>query len=236
VSNASLLTRGSTAVMASRHEPPDSLDYFPTPPWATRALCKHVLANHLNITSDSAWDPACGEGHMSAVLAEFFAPVIATDIFDYSGADRAHWAPGWLRSQDFLDEKANTPVVDWIITNPPFKVAIDFALRAIDLAHVGVAMLVRTQWLESVGRYQRLFEPRPPTIFAPFVERVPMVKGCWDPTASTATSYAWFVWIRGEEYAPAITTKLIPPGCRNALTKPDDVKRFGKTVEAPLLA
>ena len=26
------------AVMASRREPPDSLDFFPTPPWATRAL------------------------------------------------------------------------------------------------------------------------------------------------------------------------------------------------------
>ena len=28
----------STAVMARRAEAPDSLDFFPTPPWATRAL------------------------------------------------------------------------------------------------------------------------------------------------------------------------------------------------------
>jgi hypothetical protein len=38
-----LLTKGFTAVMAQRREPPDSLDYFPTPPWATRALFRHVL-------------------------------------------------------------------------------------------------------------------------------------------------------------------------------------------------
>jgi hypothetical protein len=38
-----LTARGFTAVMAQRREPPDALDYFPTPPWATRALFRHVL-------------------------------------------------------------------------------------------------------------------------------------------------------------------------------------------------
>ena len=33
----------SHAVMAQRHEAKDSLDDFPTPPWATRALLEHVL-------------------------------------------------------------------------------------------------------------------------------------------------------------------------------------------------
>ena len=32
----------SHAVMAQRIEPHDSLDYSPTPPWATRALCEQV--------------------------------------------------------------------------------------------------------------------------------------------------------------------------------------------------
>ena len=53
-------------------------------------------------------------------------------------------------------------------------------------------MLVRTQWIEGVERYEKLFRDRPPAIHAPFVERVPMVKGRWDPDATTATSYAWF--------------------------------------------
>jgi hypothetical protein len=33
----------SYAVMAQRIEAQDSLDDFPTPPWATRALIEHVL-------------------------------------------------------------------------------------------------------------------------------------------------------------------------------------------------
>ena len=34
----------SSAVMAQRKEPPDSLDFFPTPPWATRALCERLAS------------------------------------------------------------------------------------------------------------------------------------------------------------------------------------------------
>jgi hypothetical protein len=63
-------------------------------------------------------------------------------------------------------------------------------LRALDLANDGVAVLVRTQWIEGASRYWQLFRDRPPALFAPFVERVPMVKGRWDPDASTATAYA----------------------------------------------
>jgi hypothetical protein len=36
-------TRGFTAVMAQRREPPDELDFFPTPLWASRALFRHNL-------------------------------------------------------------------------------------------------------------------------------------------------------------------------------------------------
>jgi hypothetical protein len=38
-----MIPAGAGAVMAQRREPPDALDYFPTPPWATRALFEHVL-------------------------------------------------------------------------------------------------------------------------------------------------------------------------------------------------
>jgi len=35
-------------------------------------------------------------------------------------------------------------------------------------------MLVRTTWIEGIGRYESIFRDRPPTLYAPFVERVPM--------------------------------------------------------------
>jgi hypothetical protein len=60
-----------------------------------------------------------------------------------------------------------------------------------------VALLVRNGFLESTGRYNRLFKPNPPIAVLQFTERVPMVKGRCDPKASTATSFAWVVWLPG---------------------------------------
>jgi hypothetical protein len=221
-------TRGFVAVMAQRREPPAALDYFPTPPWATRAVFRHVLPELGGGVVGSVWEPACGEGHMAEVITEIASSaVIASDIFSYSYG---------VAPFDFL----NDPPLDhpeWIITNPPFKLACEFTLRAFDLAREGVAMLVRTQWIEGVGRYEKLFRDRPPSLYAPFVERVPMVKGRWDPDASSATSYAWFVWRMGVPGSPRIF--WIPPGCRQKLTRPDDRQRFAEwslvPAPAPLL-
>jgi hypothetical protein len=212
------LPLGHTAVMASRQEAKDSADFFPTPPWATRALFKHVLPQIGVLDVGSVWEPACGEGHMAKVIAEFMQPgepVTATDLFDYGFGTAGYdfTGPASIRT-------------DWIITNPPFNAAIEFAKLGLERAAEGVALLVRTQWLEGVRRYNELFQPTPPTLFAQFVERVPMVKGRWDPDASTATSYAWFVWLKGEQ-SPRTEVFWIPPGCRQALTKPDDRLRFG---------
>jgi hypothetical protein len=111
-----------------------ALDFFPTPPWATRALFRHVLPALGVEVIVGAWEPACGEGHMAAVIAEFAgSSVIASDIFDYGYG---------VVPVDFLFD-APLAQPDWIITNPPFSLACEFTLRALDLATEGVAMLVR---------------------------------------------------------------------------------------------
>ncbi|HRO04370.1 MAG TPA: hypothetical protein PLS69_12275, partial [Terricaulis sp.] len=69
-------------------------------------------------------------------------------------------------------------------------------------------------------------------IIAQFCERVPMVKGRWDPSASTATSYCWVVWDRMLGVNEGTIFSWIPPGQRAALTKPDDVARFTETEAA----
>lgn len=220
--------RGHTAVMAQRREPPDSLDFFPTPPWATRALFVHVVPDAGGV----AWEPAAGEGHMAEVLREQFAVVRASDVFDYGRGYEIGSFVG--ECHDVIDGTHGWP--DWVITNPPFNLAVQFVERALGEAWQGVAMLMRSTWIESADRYERLFRDRPPAIVAPFVERVPMVKGRWDPKASTATSYSWFVWRRapllhGQAWPGAWAnggTNLIwiPPGCRKRLEHSDDRRRF----------
>lgn len=219
-------TSGGLSVMQNRREPPDSLDFFPSPPWATRALCVHVMPRlGLGFRGRQTWEPAAGAGHMSRVLAEYTSHVFASDVHDYGQGfgvgSFVGEGPDVLRPFGLSNPKHR---IDWIITNPPFNLAAEFALTAFGLAD-RVAFLVRTSWLEGGERFREIFEPHPPTAIAQFSERVPMVKGRWDPGASTATSYCWVVWAKDEERAPT-RFLWIPPGQRTALTQPDDVERF----------
>jgi hypothetical protein len=155
---------------------------------------------------------------MAEVLREYFQDVTATDVFDYG------YGPS---GNDFLHSATIIPKHDrdWIITNPPFgDKAIQFVLRALDLATVGVAMFFRSQWaVEGIERYESIFRDRSPTLCAFFVERVNLCKCRWDPDGTTATAYCWLVWVKDKAPLP---TFWIPPGCREGLTKPDDAERF----------
>ena len=68
-------------------------------------------------------------------------------------------------------------LLDWVITNPPFNLGCDFALKAIDCSLAGAAILVRTAFLESADRYYRLYNVTPPTEVVQYVERVVMLTG-----------------------------------------------------------
>ena len=215
------IPKGCTAVMSRRIEPPDSLDYFPTPPWATRALCEH-LNIWGDVSGETCEEPACGDGHMVRPLREFFRTVFASDVYDYGGEQQR--VSDFLLHWDRAPHLEKTPP-DWIITNPPFRLAEQFALRALEYAHVGVALLVRTAFLESTGRWQRLFNPRPPEWILQFTERVPMVKGRCDPEASSATAYCWIIWLQPatpkRNHFPAFV--WISP-CRKRLERPEDYR------------
>lgn len=218
----------SHAVMAQRIEAHDSLDDFPTQPWATRALIKHVIMPNMDVFAPdsflrqlSVWEPACNRGHMAKPLREFFGRVHASDIHDY-GYESGDWCQD--RVVDFLFPGSESPAiakngVDWIITNPPFRLAEQFIERAWQINGVqGVAVIVRTSFLEGIGRYENLFKRNPPSIVAQFTERVPMVKGRLTATGSTATAYCWLVWMMGEHGTRLV---WIPP-CRKQLERDSD--------------
>lgn len=193
--------------MAQRSEAKDSADDFPTPPWATRALVEHVIGAD-TVRGDTCLEPAAGRGYMARPLSEYFAKVDAADAYHY----------GFAPIRDFLTFPYEALSHDWVITNPPFRLAEEFVERAMAVARKGVAILARTVFLESVGRYESIFRDNPPTMFAQFSERVPMVKGRIDAKASTATGYAWFVWVKGR---PGARLMWVPP-CRRSLERQGD--------------
>lgn len=214
----------SSAVVQQRNSPRNQgLDDFPTPPWATRALIEHVLTPESQkpnewFREDLVWEPACNRGFMACALRNYFGTVRCSDIVNYGYKHHDF-------TTDFLMPGSDDwGIANWIITNPPFRLAEQFALRCIDLdPSEGFALLVRTSFLEGVGRYQNLFSKRPPSVIAQFSERVPMVEGRYDPFASTATSYCWLVWDRGEK---GTEFTWIPP-CRDRLKRPGDISGLG---------
>lgn len=199
----------SHAVMAQRTEPKDSPDDFPTPPWATRGLIEYIIEDKISLSEQSCLEPACGAGHMAKVLKEYFKEVRAADAYHY----------GYGPVRDFLTYPYEMDAVDWVVTNPPFRLAEEFVLRALNVARRGVAILARSVFLESVGRYEGIFYNNPPTKFAQFVERVPMVRGRLDKKATTATGYAWLVWEKPAQSSPRLM--WVPP-CRRQLERPGD--------------
>lgn len=188
------------SVMQARASAPDELDYFPTPPFATRALCEFLIDIDHDLRGMTAWEPACGECHMSGALWGYFGDVRASDVHRYSDEHELI---------DFLTVGRTYDPVDWVITNPPFIHAEAFIETALSVSMLGCAMLVRTSFLESEGRFRALFSVNPPSYVLQFSERVVMLKGrlikagAVDPfslkpgtKASTATSYCWMVWTK----------------------------------------
>ncbi|MGY6705883.1 hypothetical protein [Roseinatronobacter sp.] len=199
----------STAVMQRRVEPHHSLDDYPTPPWGTRALCEWLIAAGI-APFNLARDPAANRGHMVKPLAEYFTHVDASDIHDYGVG---------FPVEDYLFGPPPDSV-DWTITNPPFRLAEQFIERALATSTEGVAMIVRSAFLEGVGRHTRLFSQSPPTDVLQFTERVVMHKGKLSAKGSTATAYCWLVWDLCE-CVEQTRFHWIPP-CRKLLEKPED--------------
>ena len=198
----------STAVMQRRVEPHDSLDDFPTPPWATRALCSWLRDMGHEIEGMTCREPAANRGHMVAPLREHFYQVEAADAYDYGAG---------FPVQDYLFGPLPS-TVDWTITNPPFKLAQQFIERALATSG-GVAVIVRAAFLEGVGRHDRLFSVNPPSHVLQFTERVVMHKGKLSAIGSTATAYAWLVWMPDRDGDTRL--RWIAP-CRKRLEREGD--------------
>ena len=127
-------------------------DLYETPYVATLALLRAASL------PQTIWEPACGRGAIVRALRNAGHRVIATDLIDYHSPDQDH------AGRDFLLERRAPDGVEMIVTNPPFKLAAQFAAHALSLCP-RVAMLLRLSFLESgnektkAGR-ARLFCPR----------------------------------------------------------------------------
>lgn len=170
----------SSAVMQQRIEADDSLDDFPTPPWATRALVEHVLLKFIPPPKKLiGLAPCCNRGYMAKPMKEYFGAVWTSDVHDYGWEGQVQVADFLYPGYDPTD--GAMPGVEYPIdltfANPPYRLAQMFIEKALNISRLGCAMLVRTSFQEGGERYEQVYRDNPPTLIGQFAERVIMHKG-----------------------------------------------------------
>ncbi|HTV33077.1 MAG TPA: hypothetical protein VME69_08235 [Methylocella sp.] len=172
----------------------DGPDFFPTPRWATFALVENE-----KFVGD-IWEPACGNGAMSEVLATTGRTVISSDLYEHGFGE-----PGI----DFLD---NEGVASNIITNPPYNSAEGFVASGIAKAEKKFALLLRLAFLEGANRANTIFTRHPPSRVWVFSERITFYPAGAEVKGSGTTAYAWFVW--DKDAVGSSELKWLRPGLR----------------------
>jgi len=153
------------------------LDEYATPTYCTRALMKREQFD------GNVWECACGSGQMVSVI-EKYNPCTGTDI---------------LFGVDFLRQDVK---VDNIITNPPYKLALQFAIHGLKLTTKKLALFLRLNFLEGQGRYN-FFINNPPKMVYVFSKRQTL--SATGVTSGGTIAYAWYVWEKGYKGCPCLS-------------------------------
>jgi hypothetical protein len=164
-------------------------DLYDTPPEAVDALLK------VERLPSRIWEPACGIGNIVDVLRGAGHDVVATDL-------NQRGCPDSRFGVDFLFPMV-LPAIDCdaVVTNPPFSLAEEFVVAAVERAPL-VIMLLRLAFYESEKRTDILEHAGLARIHV-FANRLPMMHraGWRGRKASSAVPFAWFVW-SADHYGP----------------------------------
>lgn len=180
--------RELNAHLWARH--PD--DWYVEPEWCSERLFE-VEPFPLRI-----FDPACGLGRIvkAARAAGFKA----------RGFDKVRRSDYCEGEADFLKWCGLIP--EAIVSNPPFKVAVEFAAKALEVAEKKVALLLPTLWLHGDERSRWLAQtplekvliitPRPSMPPGPVIEAGIAPGG-------GKNDFSWFIWSQGFAGRPEVT-------------------------------
>ena len=161
-------------------------DYYATEPRAAELLLENESFD------GPIWECACGEKHLSNVFTNWGGYDVRSsdlynrcgnEVFDFLSIENTHWDGN-------------------IITNPPYKFALDFVYKALQIVPDGkkVCMFLKIQFLEGKAR-RELFRSHPPKVVYVSSSRLLCApNGDFEhatKNGGSAVAYAWFVWEKG---------------------------------------
>lgn len=150
------------------------LDFYPTPPEATRALLPHIKGWHPDI-----WEPCCGDGAISKVLELAGYAAVSSDLV-FRGYGRG--------GVDFFDYQE--PETETIVTNPPFGRADEFIFHARNIGVQRMALLLKINFFNAAKRLNVWGGWRPRMVL-PFTWRLDFTGA-----GSPHTDCMWVLWDR----------------------------------------
>lgn len=164
-------------------------DFYCTPIIATEELCS------LENFSEDVWEPACGSGAISSILEQRGYKVRKSDIMpSVEGGE----------TLDFMQcsEKWDGD----IITNPPYKIGVDFVRHALDLVGNGhkVAMFLSITFLETKKRCEFLEAFPPSRVYIARRRLHCTMPGELDKGIAGIVCYCWVIWEKGYRGEPIL--------------------------------
>jgi hypothetical protein len=161
-------------------------DFYATNPQALNLFLNKLKEDRIEL-SQTIWECACGEGHLSKALLEKGYYVRSSDKIDRGYGD----------VEDFLKVKDR-----WhsdILTNPPFKLAEQFVEKGMELLESNnkLILFLKIQFLESLSRY-KLFKKYPLKYLYIHSSRQQCCKDAnFEKYTATTQCYCWFIWEKG---------------------------------------
>lgn len=151
------------------------------------------------------YEPACGNGCLSEILkAKYGRKVYSYDIIDRGYGEGV---------KDFFQTKELPKDCNCILTNPPYSLATEFIVHALNLLREGglCIMFLKTTFLEGKKRHEKLFSKCPPKTIYQFIQRIQCAKDAqfakMKEGGGSAVSYAWFIFQK--DYKGETTVKWI---------------------------
>jgi len=181
------MNRGLSIVGSSRNNGErEKDDFYPTPSYAVEELL-----NREDFVGN-IWECACGEGDISEVFLKKGFEVRSSDLINRN----------YGIVEDFFESNY---VADNIVTNPPYKYALDFVNEAKKKSKSKIAMFLKTVFLESEKRKTMFNDKKFPlkTVYQ-FSKRVTLYKNGTKMKNSGMIAYAWFVWDKNYNGKPTI--------------------------------